>query len=182
MKKLLLMALSISCCTAITYAQNYRKIKVDLGLGYASPVESVSGGGTKAGVAFVIEPHYRLTDDLALGLRLEGAAIGQVNTSTSATKASILASYSATGDYYFGQSNFRPLVGVGAGIFRSADVNVGTSSGGTLNTVPGSSKFGLFPRVGFEYGHFRMSGEYNIVGKGGYLAAKLGFFFGGGKK
>jgi hypothetical protein len=31
--------------------------------------------GTKGGVSFTIQPHYRVSDDLALGLRLEGAAL-----------------------------------------------------------------------------------------------------------
>ncbi|WP_199120718.1 outer membrane beta-barrel protein [Pedobacter sp. ASV28] len=182
MKRLLLTALSLSCCIFATYAQNFRKIKVDIGLGYASPTESTTGGGTKAGVAFAIEPHYRITDDLAVGLRIEGAAIGQVNTSTSDSKVSVLASYSATGEYYLAKSGFRPLAGIGAGFFKAADVDLSSASGSAVNTIPGDTKFGFFPRIGFEYGHFRMTGEYNIVGKGGYIAGKLGFFLGGGKK
>ena len=65
-------------------------------------------------------------------------------------------------------------------MFTQQSVTVGSGSSATV--TPGQSNFGFFPRLGFETGHFRMSGEYNSVNNGGYIAFKLGFFFGGGKK
>ncbi|TZF80806.1 porin family protein [Pedobacter sp. BS3] len=185
MKKVLFLIPLMALAVAVS-AQTYKKVKVDIGFGYAIPKES--GGGTKGGVTFTLEPHYRLTDAISLGLRLEGAALAHVNNlggEDSDAKVSVLSSYCVTGEYYLGKSSFRPFVGAGLGFFKSASVTLDddTMSGGSApQVVPGSSDFGFFPRVGFETGHFRMSAEYNIVGSGGYFAAKIGFFFGGGKK
>ncbi len=192
MKKVVLTALTIMGIGLVSYAQdaasktpakNYKAFKVDVGLGYAFPS---GGGGTKAGVTFTVEPHYRLNDALALGLRFEGAALGYSSTSAtgnSEVKVSVLNSYCATGEYYLKPSGFRPFVGAGAGIYTAASIAASTSTGGAAVVSPSLSKFGFFPRVGFETGHFRMSSEYNLVGSDvSYLAIKIGFFFGGGRK
>lgn len=176
--------------TAFTLALNaqsttYKAFKVDLGIGYAIP--TASGSGTKAGVTFTLHPHYRLTDDLALGLRFEGAALGYKRQSGDNVdiKLSVLTSYCATGEYYLSQNNFRPFVGAGLGVFtRSAEVHADNINGGEVNSTKSSgSNFGFFPELGFEAGHFRMSADYDIVGgNGSYFAIKIGVFFGGGKK
>ena len=55
------------------------------------------------------------------------------------------------------------------------------------------TKFGFYPRVGFDAGHFTLSIDYNIVGnskvsgmdgefKNSYLGIRLGGYFGGGRK
>ena len=78
---------------------------------------------------------------------------------------------------------FRPFLGAGAGIFSQQSVNYDSSTDTNTGLVKGGSKFGLFPRAGFEAGHFRLSAEYNILGNNSnYAAFKIGFFFGGGKK
>jgi len=182
MKKILLIIVAAGIAfTAKSQSENYKAFKVDIGLGYAIP--SSGGGGTKAGATFTVEPHYRLADDFAVGLRLEGAALGY-ETGTggnSDVNISVLSSYCATGEYYLMDSGFRPFVGAGAGLFTQASINVG--SGSNSVETPSSSKFGFFPEVGFETGHFRMSADYNILGSNsGYLAFKIGFFLGGGKK
>lgn len=184
MKKILFSAaLTASILTAS--AQTYKAVKVDVSLGYAIPAGG--GEGTKGGVTFTVEPHYRLSDELAVGLRFEGAALAYVNDTgngDSDAKVSVLSSYCASGDYYFGKSSFRPFAGAGLGFFKSASLTLDeeTVQNGNPEVIPGSTEFGFFPRVGFETGHFRMSGEYNIVKDSGYFAAKIGFFFGGGKK
>src|SRR4051812_7999883 len=104
MKKLLLIAACIACVFS-AQSQTYRSFKVDIGLGYAIP--SASGSGTKAGVTFTVQPHYRVSDDLAVGLRIEGAALGYQTGSTSDdTKVSVLVSYCATGEYYLMDGGF----------------------------------------------------------------------------
>ena len=184
MKKLLLLSLLISAAF-MTHAQTstatYKAFKVDLDLGYAIPSVS-TGSGTKAGATFTIEPHYRLSDALAIGFRFEGAALGyeQNNGTTNKVKVSLLTSYCPSLEYYLSNGEFRPFVGAGAGIFSQQSV---TATGGNATLVPGASSFGVFPRVGFEAGHFRMSASYDIVGNNSsYLAFTIGFFLGGGKK
>ncbi len=182
MKKLLLLfALTGVAFLAEAQSQNYHAFKFDISLGYAIPS---NGSGTKAGVTYAFHPHYRLTDDFAAGLRMEGALIGYENTATGEIKVSALASYCATGEYYLASNGFRPFIGGGAGLFvlgsitsnNNTDVNVDATYSGR------SFKFGVFPEVGFETGHFRLSAEYNVVGgKNSYAAAKIGFFIGGGR-
>jgi len=187
MKNFLLTVLGLCGMASLSYsqAQNYKPIKVDLGIGYAIPTSG--GGGTKGGVAFAVEPHYRLSDALAVGLRFEGAALARVsdlNNEDADAKVSILSSYSATGDYYFTDKGFRPFAGAGLGFFRSASITLDeeTVQAGGPAKLPGATNFGFFPRVGFEAGHFRVSGEYNIIKDGGYVAFKIGAFFGGGRR
>jgi|SRR5690606_166692 len=185
MKFFLLTVFGFCAMTLFSYAQNYKPVKVDLGIGYAIPTSG--GGGTKGGVAFAVEPHYRLSDALAVGFRFEGAALAYVrdlNEENADAEVSILSSYSATGDYYFRDTGFRPFAGLGAGFFRSSSITLDeeTVQGGNTAVLPGATKFGFFPRLGFEAGHFRFSGEYNIIKDGGYVAFKVGAFFGGGKR
>ncbi|MFN4007313.1 MAG: hypothetical protein ACK4HE_07365 [Chitinophagaceae bacterium] len=167
----------------ISYAQstNYKAFKVNLGVGYALPSTS-SSGGTSGGAAFSLEPQYRINNKINVGLRLEGAAVGSVNSGSGNADVSVLSSYTASGEYYFKPSGFRPFAGVGAGIYRLANASVSASSTSTATINQSASKFGFYPRVGFETGHFRVTSEYNVIDKGGYLSFKLGFFFGGGKK
>ncbi|MBS1531915.1 MAG: hypothetical protein JSU01_16550 [Bacteroidetes bacterium] len=85
---------------------------------------------------------------------------------------------------------FRPFIGGGAGVFNQGSINVQGNSSGTSNSgyVSLGSKFGFFPRAGFEAGHFRISAEYNVVGNDAngnsqnFAAFNIGFFFGGGRR
>ncbi len=182
MKKSLLLAVLISAAfladAQSTTSTIYKAFKVDIDLGYAIP-SSGSGSGTKAGATFTLEPHYRLSDDLAIGLRLEGAALGYQDD-LGKTKVSLLESYCATGEYYLAENGFRPFVGAGAGFFDQSSLK---ASNGNATLVNGATNFGVFPEIGFEAGHFRMSADYDVAGNGNnYLAIKIGVFFGGGKK
>lgn len=182
MKKLLLFITFIGVSfLANAQSTTYKAFKVDVDLGYAIPS---AGTGTKAGATFTIEPHYRLSDDFAIGLRIEGAGLGyETDGAGSKIKVSLLTSYCASGDYYLMKGGFRPFVGAGAGFFTQSAVVGNTDSGGSVTTVTGATNFGFFPRVGFEAGHFRMSAAYDIVGNNSsYAAITIGFFLGGGKK
>jgi len=191
MKKLLLLSAFLGLVviakaqstTSSSGALTYHAFKVDIGIGYAIPTAN-SGGGTKAGATFTIQPHYRVSDDFAVGLRFEGAGLGyeDENATDSKVKVSLLTSYCATGEYYLASGGARPFIGAGAGLFtQSAVVSNSQNNGATLSAS--SSKMGFFPEVGLEAGHFRLSADYNVVGNNNnYIAFKIGAFFGGGKK
>jgi len=206
MKKLLLIA-ALAVCSLAASAQSssssssdtkFHKFKVDITVGYAIPPSNSSSANAdiKAGATFVVEPHYRLTDAVALGFRLGGAALAYGNTSGSGTNTSgdanvsAIYSYCPTVEFYLMNGGFRPFIGGGAGIFYQGSVSVSGSSQGTSNTgyVSLGSKFGFFPRAGIETGHFRLSAEYNILGNdangnsSSFAAFNIGFFFGGGKR
>ncbi len=155
--------------------QLFKKFKVDVSLGYAVP----QGSGTKGGVIFVIEPKYAVMEQLSVGLRMEGAALANVDLNGEKGEVRILGSYLATGDYYFNNNKFRPFAGAGGGIFTMASIDIEN----TEADIPRSSEFGFMARAGFEYGHFRLGVEYNFLPeKAGYLGIKLGACIGGGRK
>ena len=155
--------------------QVFKKFKVDVSLGYAIPQTS-HGAGRNAGFLFAIEPKYAVMDQLSVGLRLEGAAMVNVDEAGETGNAQVNASYLATGDYYFSNNKFRPFLGAGIGVYSYANLS-------TEDDVPTSSSFGAMARGGFEYGHLRLGIEYNFVSdKSGYLGLKLGVVIGGGRK
>ncbi|WP_165823930.1 outer membrane beta-barrel protein [Pseudochryseolinea flava] len=197
-------------------AQELKKFRVGLGAGYASP----SGSGAKGGVLFYLEPGYRISDMLLVNLRMEWAAMARgtvdASSSTADFDVSTSGSYTVNGQYYFkdASSGFRPFAGVGFGIYSIAAVSLeDASAGGSGNNIDlgkDESKFGFYPRVGFDAGHFQLSIDYNLVGKtsqetpifeyneqtdeyeqigvaksefkNSYLGIRLGVTIGGGKK
>ena len=181
MKKLILLAILIGCTTLVkAQSTDFHAFKFDIGLGYALPS---SGSGTEAGATFTLQPHYRLSNDFALGLRLEAALIGYKNSETDVFKVSALASACLSGEYYLSDNGFRPFVGAGFGLFdeESGSVNGNNNNGSGLSGR--STNFGAYPEIGFEAGHFRMSLEYDAAGNSNnYVALKIGAFFGGGRK
>lgn len=208
MKKLFLIAFVMVATVAAVSAQEYKPVKVGLGLGYASP----GGEGAKGGVLLYLEPAYRVNDAIAVGLRLESAVMARGVTVTSGgtsvsgdAEVKGNASYTVNGQYYFSNATFRPFAGLGLGIYSlaSASVSVSGSSSSTSASASGS-EFGFYPRVGFDLGHFTMQIEYNIIpattseitvtsgtsgtsivsteSKNSYLGIKAGFFISGGKK
>ncbi|MGE6221374.1 hypothetical protein ACQKCH_16240 [Nubsella zeaxanthinifaciens] len=187
MKKLmlscaLLAAMAFSVSNLKAQSTNYKAFKVDVAFGYAVP----AGSGSKGGVLFAIEPKYAVNNSLALGLRMESALTAnaiEVNGTSAAGSIKSTSSYLLTGDYYLNETGFRPFVGLGAGLYSLAGIEFDNSNAG----IAGKTKFGFAPRVGFETGHFRTGIEYNFAGKNlganyNYLAFKIGFFLGGGKK
>ena len=184
-KPLLLLAFAIGFgVSAKAQSVTYHNFKVDIGIGYAIPSESTGTNGTKAGVTFTVQPHYRLSDDIALGLRIEGAALGDKNETDGSThvKISVLTSYCATGEYYLTEKGVRPFVGAGLGIFiQSASLE--TKNNGDNSISAHNSQFGVFPEAGIEAGHFRLSADYDIIGNNSsYFSIKIGAFFGGGSR
>ena len=194
MKKLLpMMVLAIMISSAAT-CQDFKKFKVGVGVGYAVPSD---GGG---GVLLYLEPMYRVTDAIAIGLRLESAAVvGSAPVAGVTVNASAIGSYTLNGQYYFSNNAFRPFVGAGLGMYSLAAAT--TDIGGTSYSLSASATaFGFYPRIGFDYGHFNLSIDYNLipaqetqVNLGGlglvtnsqnnsYIGIRLGVSIGGGTR
>lgn len=191
MKKIYMLMLLISSIGISANAQEFKKFKVGLGLGYAS----ASGEGSSGGILIYLEPAYRINDNILVGLRMETAIVtrgysDELSSSLSLDVAAI-GSYTISGQYYFNTNKFRPFVGAGLGAYSlsAVKVEVGGVSG---IAVEKETKFGFYPRVGFDFGHLNMSVDYNIIPKskvegGGefknsYLGVRLGFSIGGGRK
>lgn len=195
MKRVLPILAVVMLASIASHAQEYKAFKVGIGLGYGVPSE---GSG---GVLVYLEPAYRVNDQIAVGLRLESAAfLGQPISGTPYTTSAFgVGSFTINGQYYFGNSTFRPFVGAGLGMFTAAGTS--TDLGGTGFAVTASATlFGFYPRVGFDLGHFNVSLDYNLIPSqetdvviGGfvtgkqttnysYIGIRVGASIGGGKK
>jgi hypothetical protein len=194
MKKLLLVALIALGGLLQANAQEADRFRFDFDLGYAIP----QGGG--GGVAFYLEPKWNIKDNMNVGFRLGAAAVAkELNSNGDSLEGEIgaNASYLGTFDYFFsnGSSSFVPFVGAGLGYYSVASVEFDDNFDGT-SELEGSGQIGGMVRAGFNWGKFKVSLDYNIVGKSdlqnldgqvvgttknGYLGVSLGFFLGGGK-
>ena len=148
-------------------SQDYNSFKVGLGLG---PAVLNDHEGTVAGIV-TVEPAYRTSDDLAIGLRMEGGVTGVY-------EVDVFGSCTINVQYYLNENTFRPFVGSGLGLYRFGNVEYET-------------RFGFYPRVGFDAGHFTTSLDYNILpvssdaiysDLSGYIHLRVGVSIGGGKR
>lgn len=193
MKRIFTVVALIAVTAFASQAQEFKKFRVGLGTGYAM----TSGKGAKAGVLLYFEPAYRVQDQILVGLRFEAAAVVRGyadDVETGSVSASLSGSQGLFGQYYLSNNTFRPFVGLGFGLNKiataAADMNGEAFAG--IN----ESKFGFFPRVGFDAGHFTMSIDVNLIGastltgtsgtelktKNNYIGIRLGGFIGGGRK
>jgi len=177
MKKFFFLAM-LCCCAFLAQAQKLEgTLKADISVGYAIPTE---GFGVKPGVMFTVEPHYYVTDNFVAGLRFEGALLGY-QAETDDELFSFFGSTILTGDYYLSKSKFKPFIGLGAGLYTrhyiypddNYDDNQAYDSG------YGAIKLGFMGRAGFEVGHIRLTGSYNVVAANfSYAAFTIGYVIG----
>jgi hypothetical protein len=204
--KILLTCFALACVLSAS-AQNFKKFRVGVGLGYAKP----SGSGSQGGVLAYIEPSYRLSDAISIGLRLESAIVARglsgSDVDIESFNLSGLSSYTVNMQYYLSAKNFRPFVGLGFGLyglsamktdvaFEGVDVTGQTATYTESVTLgEAQTKFGLYPRIGFDVGHFTLSFDYNLIAKSkfslpgseaklsnSYFGIRVGANFGGGRK
>jgi hypothetical protein len=192
MKTLIILPLVLFFGLNFASAQKFTPFKVGLGLGYAAPGAGEGAGG---GVLLYVEPAYRATNFVSIGLRLESAVIARgvkgVNANDVEGDATSNVSYSLNGQYYFNDHYVRPFVGLGFGLFSLAAVEFNTAGGNPdAEDVGAETRFGFYPRVGLDIGHFTITIDYNFVPptdvptggevKNNYLSLKAGFSIGGG--
>lgn len=190
-KKTLIVLLTVLSLSLNSFAQStaYTPWQVDFMGGYAA----ASGKGTKGGIALYLEPKYHITDNLSAGLRLGGAltlkyTLNDAGDEVGEASVAAVASYLATGDYYFQKepgAKFRPFAGIGLGFASAAGATATdmeeTSEAQTKNGFSGMA------RVGFDVSHFRFNLEYDVNPKTGrisnnYIGVNLGFYIGGGSR
>jgi hypothetical protein len=175
------------------YFREYKQFKVGLGMGYAVPL---AGDGAGAGLLAYLEPAYRATDHVLVGLRLEWAFIVRgvlsVKDRDVSGDVSSVGSYTLNSVYYFNNNEFRPFVGAGVGFFRLSDIRFDViTNDPRIRTIGTETRFGFYPRVGVDIGHFNAAIDYNIIPptdvpdggevKNNYLGLRVGVSIGGGK-
>ena len=191
MKPLTLASLLVLLASA-GIAQEFKPFKIGLGLGYAVPGTGEGAGG---GGLMYVEPGYRVSDLILVGLRLESAIIARGITGVSnnhiAGDASSNVSYTLNGQYYFNDHYVRPFFGLGFGLFALASVPFNTANGDpSAEDLNAETRFGFYPRLGLDIGHFNLTLDYNLIPrtdvpgggeiKNSYFAIKAGFSIGGG--
>lgn len=175
------------------YSQEFKKFRAQFGFGEGS-LDPTLNNANRGGLALIFfEPSYRTSDKISVGVRLEASG-NLVYGSYSIT------SYGINGQFYFSKRNFRPFAGIGVGWFHpimKSDIFYG------YNSKLEESAIGVYPRVGFDYGHLIVLFEINITdtsaaiilppyyvqlppAKGylnsNYLSLKIGISIGGGRK
>lgn len=191
--------LTLFCCLLISFstavAQDLKPFKVGIGVGYAAPGNTGAGAG--GGALFFIEPAYRASDNVSIGLRLESAIIARgikgVGDNDVSGDASSNVSYTLNTQYYFNDNYVRPFIGAGLGLFSLASVKFNTQSPDNsvnANEVKAETRFGFYPRIGIDAGHFNFTIDYNFIPKtdipgigevrNNYLGIRAGFSIGGG--
>ena len=168
MKMLSILLLLCFTLTTVAHSQEYKKIKVGCGFGY-----TLSNNFVDFGLLIYLEPSYRLRDNLSVGLRMESAGLDMELLSANIHATS----YTLNSQYYFGRRRLKPLLGLGMGMYR---IEHNYSSAVYFS-------YGLYPRAGFDVGHFNLTLDYNLIAKSdnnkyNYLGIRIGIFFGGGKK
>jgi hypothetical protein len=166
MKKTIIILFLSLAGAAIGNAQEYKKFKTGLGIGYGKSVRD----NYPIGIVITLEPGLRISDDLSLGLRIEGAVL-MYNLDNNYA----VLSFTVNGQYYLSDNSLRPFIGAGLGLYA---------------VERSGNQLGFYPRVGFDKGHFSVSFDYNFIASSiteganamySYLGIKVGAFFGGGK-
>lgn len=159
-------------------APNYQPIRVDLTVyGAHASADATSWGGGLA-----LEPKFNLTDQLAVGLRLDAAAFvtqdvtvnAGTNDASVSQGARAVTTFLAKADYYLTTSAARPFVGLGLGFYRIGAGSQEVSSGASVTVVQSAQAFrgfGLAPQVGVNFGGFRLAATYHAVMGGDLVVA-----------
>jgi hypothetical protein len=167
-------------------AQQYKKLRVGIGVGYAI----ASGSDSGAGVIGTIEPGFAIVDDVLVNLRFEGAMIVRGTNKGSALEIdyATIASSTINAQYFFRLETLRPFIGAGMGIYHLPAMEF--KNFGLPEKIAAESKFGFYPRVGFDVGHFTFCVDYNIIPpskfedsefKNNHVGIRIGFHLGGGR-
>lgn len=173
----LLAVLSLLAAAPVARAQarSYQPIRVDLTVfGAYAPSDA-----TAWGIGAAVEPKFNLTDNVSIGLRLEGSGFvtQDVSVSSGGSEVSVsqgaraVSAYLAKADYYFGTSSSRPFVGLGLGLYKIGSASQSVSGGSVVQSAAALDGFGFCPQIGVNFGGFRMAATYHMVTGGDLVVA-----------
>lgn len=168
MKRIIISLIAISFLLNAK-AQEYSRFKLGLHSGFVLP----EGGG--GGFIMAIEPAFRISDQILIGVKGEVSIFTREFDQSQQTADNIdigvggIGAYTAHGQFYFLNGPFRPFVGLGLGMYLPAEVsikssaNIAGASASNEQTVSPNAAFGFYPRIGFDLGHFNFVFDYNVV-------------------
>ena len=163
MKILFTSLLALFCLNSLqAQSPNYVDFEWDvIKMGFVIPTGEFQDGG----VSFGGEIRYNATDNFSLGVSGQFAAFG--NNYDGDVDLDVAGSYLLVGDYYLkDNSSTRAFFGAGLGILSTGTLVIRNDN--VEDVIDGTSGFGIAPRAGFEFGHVRLLGQYNIPTKDGH--------------
>lgn len=177
----------------LTYDQNspdflqYRdrwNLKISAGIG--STYRSKESFLKTRALSISVEPSYRLTNYIAVGLRGEYTFMRPYLSEVGRVKADPIGSLSATADIIkLWNHKYAPFIGIGAGFYR---LGYGQFPAGQLpNSEPQivdrenlGTRFGISPRIGINLQSISISVEMNLIDEKifynrDYMTLKIGY-------
>jgi len=167
-----------------TQAQDYGTFEWDIvRLGSANPSNTAA---STMGASISTEPRFNISNKFSAGLRLAVDAYGS-SPAENIVDVGVSASVYLLGDYYFSnKGNKRAFAGLGIGKHAGGEVRVEEDEEiKDENTEDFGTYYGITPRIGYEFGILRISGEYNFTldnAVPNVLGVHFGLTIGGRKK
>ncbi len=185
-KRLPIFFLFVTLFSVTTKAQDYGTFEWDIvRLGTASPVNETT---FMPGVSLSTEPRFNISNKFSAGLRL-GVDIFGSTPAENVVDIGVSASFYVLGDYYFSnKGNKRAFAGLGVGKHAGLEATFRVEENGEVieeETRDYGTYYGITPRIGYEFGILRISGEYNYTldkAAPDVLGIHLGLTIGGRKK
>ena len=140
-----------------------RTAQVGVGGGISSLTGDLGDQGS-FGFNYLLHADYFLTDNLTVGLEYNGSVIALESEESflgiSGFSADLVL---ATANYYIGDGNVKPFVGVGLGVSRvsTPEIEIGTE----VIESDRQMNFAVSPRAGVKFGNLGVAFSYNIAGK-----------------
>jgi len=156
---LLVMGFSLS-----TKAQDYGTFEWDiLRIGAIYPSDKTT---FDSGVSVSTGPRFNITNNFSAGLRLAVDVYGET-PAEQIVDVGVSTSIYLLGDYYFSnKGNKRAFAGLGIGKHAGLEVTARVDENGEITeeeTRDFGTYYGVTPRIGYEFGILRISGEYNFT-------------------
>lgn len=183
MKKLIAFSIFVVCLATQVSSQapSYTNFEWDiLKVGYASPLNN---NQLKPGTTFGTEVRYNLTDNSSIGFGVEGSVFNAFGDEED-LDVDVSAVTSLTYDRYLSTSSSkRGFYGLSIGHYSNGEIrNVRNDNS---ETIDGAKSLGMSPRLGYEFGHVRIMGQYHYTFKettANYLSITLSATLWGGYK
>lgn len=146
--------------TAAAEVESYEELRVDSGL--TGTYVSASGRG---GFGAMVEPKLYVHDNIAVGVRFEGAVMfgGEIGNDSTSIDLGAVGAFLAKGEYLLGTASVRPFVGLGLGIYdiASQSVTAGDMTAGVDQKA--GRYFGIAPQLGIDLGRLRLAATYHTM-------------------
>lgn len=160
MKQVLLIAALFAASNS--FSQDYF-FRSDGGIGGGFTLGNLKSYGISASV----EPKFFFNPNVSVGLRAEADVLfgGSINGAKGDVTLGVSsrAAYGLKGEYYFGDGNTKPFVGLMAGMYTQANIGTAVKDDNASVTASAVRAFGVGPEIGVTFGNFRISGIYHFV-------------------